>query len=182
MKQIALFGGSFDPPHVGHLAIVDKALEQLDIDRLVIVPAYLNPFKTHSFATAEQRLKWLKRIYAGNPKIEISDFEIARNRPVPSIETVRHYLNEAENIYLIIGADNVASLEKWYAYEELDRLVTWVVARRDGIEIPGRFITLDIDKPVSSTDLRNDIEHTKRPDTVADEIAAYYKETNARKN
>ncbi len=182
MKQIALFGGSFDPPHVGHLAIVDRALEQLDIEKLVIVPAYLNPFKSRSFASADQRLKWLHSIYEGNEKIEISDFEIAQNRPVPSIETVRHYLEEAEGIYLIIGADNIASLQKWYEYEELNRLVTWVVARRDGIEIPERFITLDTDEPVSSTGLRRNIEHTKLPSSVADEIAAYYKETHARKN
>ena len=182
MKQIALFGGSFDPPHVGHLAIVDEALEQLDIEKLVIVPAYLNPFKSHSYASAEQRLKWLRAIYEGNDRVGISDFEIKKNRPVHSIETVRHFLEEAEEIYLIVGADNIASLEKWYAYEELDKLVTWVVARRDGIEIPERFMTLEIDKPVSSTDLRQQIEHTKLPESVADEIAAYYKENHAKKN
>jgi nicotinate-nucleotide adenylyltransferase len=182
MKKIALFGGSFDPPHAGHLAIVDEALRQLDIEKLVIVPAYLNPFKSHSHAPAALRLKWLREVFGGEERVEISDFEIARNRPVPSIETVRHFLEKAESVYLIIGADNLASLHKWHDFEALDALVTWVVATRGEIKIPECYITLDIDRPVSSTELRERIDHTALPRSVADEIAAYYKDINATTN
>jgi nicotinate-nucleotide adenylyltransferase len=182
MKKIALFGGSFDPPHAGHIAIVEAALEQLDIDKVVIVPAYLNPFKSHAHAPASLRLKWLRKIYDGNDCVAVSDFEIAKQRPVPTIETVRHFLATAEKLYVIIGADNLAALEAWYAFTELDALVTWVVARRDGINVPDRFATLDIDSPVSSTDLRRAMAPHELPAPVADEIAAYYKENNATKN
>jgi nicotinate-nucleotide adenylyltransferase len=62
MDSIALFGGSFDPPHIGHEAIV-KALMKLDeIDKIIIMPTYLNPFKTEFFAPADLRVKWLKKL------------------------------------------------------------------------------------------------------------------------
>lgn len=179
MKKIALFGGSFDPPHTGHLAIVDEALRTLDIDRLIVVPSYLNPFKTQSHAPASLRLQWLETIFAGNDRVRVSDFETVMNRPVPTIETVRHFLKEADAVYVIIGADNLASLAKWHAFEELDSLVTWVVARRNGIDIPEDYKVLDIDKPISSTQLRQTITHTELPPAVAESIAAYYKEHNA---
>lgn len=182
MKKIALFGGSFDPPHLGHLAIVDEALRQLDIDELVIVPAYLNPFKSQAHAPASLRLKWLQAIFKNDPRVTVSDFEVAKNRPVPSIETVRHFSEIADSIYLIVGADNLASLEAWYEYESLDKMVTWVVARRDGINVPEGYRVLDTDHPVSSTQLRRHIERHALPKAVADEITAYYKETNATKN
>jgi len=182
MKKIAIFGGSFDPPHNGHLAVVDAALERLPVDELVIVPAYLNPFKSESCAPAPLRLEWLHRIFDGDRRIRISDFEVAMHRPVPSIETVRHFLEEAEHVYLIIGADNLESLPRWRDFETLDTLVTWVVARRDGIAVPEGYITLDVDRPVSSTHLRTKPDARELPPAVADAITAYYKEHNAEKN
>jgi nicotinate-nucleotide adenylyltransferase len=182
MKNIALFGGSFDPPHLGHITIVDKALEKLDIEKVVIVPAYLNPFKSKSHASAPLRLKWLKQIFAGRKNVEISDFEITQNRAVATIETVNHFSRNDQKIYLIIGADNLKSLHKWFRFDELDKIVTWAVASRNGIEIPPEFITLDVAKPVSSTQLRNRQKHHELPPSVAKEIAQFYKETNAHKN
>lgn len=180
MKKIALFGGSFDPPHNGHIAIVEKALEQLDVDRVIVVPTYLNPFKSGMHAPALQRLEWLRTIFATEPRVEVSDFEVAQERPVPTIETVQHYAGEAQTRYLIIGADNLASLETWYRFEELNRMVNWVVATRGTIEIPERYTRLDIRMPVSSTELRSlpDIDHL--PNKVAEEIELFYKENHAR--
>lgn len=183
MKKIALFGGSFDPPHVGHVAVVEKALQQLDIEKLFIVPAYLNPFKSHAHAPAALRLDWLKRIFADHHDVEISDFEIMKNRAVPSIETVTHFLQGGTGIYLIIGADNLASLKQWHRFNELDALVKWVIATRGDVEIPPHFIKLDISEPVSSTQLRERMEHHALPASVAEEIAQFYtqnKETNAK--
>ena len=182
MKKIALFGGSFDPPHTGHMAVVEAALEQLDIDTLIIVPAYLNPFKSQVYAPASLRLKWLEEIYADDDRVVISDYEIAMGRPVPTVETVRHFQETAEKLYLIVGADNLDSLKRWYAYEELDARVTWVIARRDGIDVPQGFTTLDVDRAVSSTELRRSMAHCELPPAVADAIAAYYKEYNAKTN
>ena len=182
MKNIALFGGSFDPPHIGHVAVIEKALQQLDIEKLIIVPAYLNPFKSHSHAPAELRMEWLERIFADYPDVEISDYEVTKERPVPSIETVTHFRQDGANVYLVIGADNLASLKAWHRFDELDALVTWVIATRGDVEVPPHFIRLDISKPVSSTQLRERIEHRVLPASVAEEIAQFYtqnKETNA---
>ncbi len=182
MNSIALFGGSFDPPHLGHVAIVEEALKQLDVKKVVIVPTYLNPFKSTSYASAELRFKWLKTIFSDLDKVEISDFEIRQNRAVSSIETVRHLSRETEKIYFIIGADNLESLSRWHRYDELDKMVTWVVATRDEIDIPSRFITLDVSRPVSSTQLRDQKRHHQLPLSVAKEIIQTYKETHAKKN
>lgn len=183
--NVALFGGSFDPPHIGHIAVVEQALSQLPIDRLIIMPAYLNPFKSKSYAPASLRLAWLHAIFDGFAKVEVSDFEVAKDRPVPTIETVRHFIDGATTFYVIIGADNLASLKKWNEFDALDAMVTWVVATRGDIAVPSEYITLDVDRPVSSTRLRERIEHRELPASVAREIAAYYKkdkEINAKKN
>lgn len=182
MKKIALFGGSFDPPHLGHVDIVEKALEQLDIERLLIVPTYLNPFKSRSHAPAVLRLKWLKRIFSDYRDVEVSDIECRQERPVTTLETVRHLSKDGQRIYVIIGADNLSSLPDWHRSHELDKLVTWVVATRDGIAIPPKYITLDVSRPVSSTRIRQQQDHHELPPVIAREIARFYKEDNARKN
>lgn len=182
MNSIALFGGSFDPPHLGHVAIVEAALKTLDVKKVVIVPTYLNPFKSASHASAKLRLKWLKKIFFDLDNVEISDFEIRQNRAVNSIETVRHLSRKTEKIYFIIGADNLESLSRWYQYDELDKMVTWVIATRDKIEIPSRFITLNISRQISSTQLRDQKRHHQLPLSVAKEIIQTYKETHAKKN
>jgi nicotinate-nucleotide adenylyltransferase len=175
--NIALFGGSFDPPHLGHIAIVEQALEQLPLDRLIIMPAYLNPFKSRSYAPASLRLAWLHAIFDDVERVEVSDFEVSMGRPVPTIETVRHFIGEATTFYVIIGADNLASLQKWKDFHALDAMVTWVVAARDNIPVPSKYITLEVDRPVSSTRLRERIEHRELPRSVAKEIAEFYKDT-----
>ena len=177
---IALFGGSFDPPHTGHLAVVNEALKMLPIERLVIVPAYVNPFKSGTHAPAKLRLEWLRRIFADETHIEVSDYEIAQGQSVPTIKTVQHYRKKYDRIYLIIGADNLATLSKWYRFDELDPLVTWVVATRDEQKVDEHFLTLNVKEPVSSTTLRQEMQTDLIPEKVADEIAEFYKEQYAK--
>ncbi len=154
MDTIALFGGSFDPPHIGHKAIV-KALEKLEyIDKTIIVPAFLNPFKSESFLSANERLSLVKDMFSDFKNIEISNFEIKKQKQVPSIETVNHFLKIYKKVYLVIGADNLSSLQKWKNYNELQNLVTFIVAKRNGITIPKEYITLNIDENISSTQIR----------------------------
>jgi len=182
MKRVALYGGSFDPPHIGHEAIV-KALEKLDfIDKIIIMPTFLNPFKDSSIAPSALRLKWLQAIFSEYEDVEVSAFEVTQARKVPTIETVKMLKNEYEKIYLIIGADNLKSLEKWYRFSELNELVTFIVATRDAIDVPDNFLQLPVDVDVSSTALREHMDISKLPKQCADEIAQYYKEHNAKKN
>jgi nicotinate-nucleotide adenylyltransferase len=177
--DIALFGGSFDPPHNGHLSIINEALNRLDIDKLIVIPAFLNPFKSESVAPAEMRLRWLRETIKDS-RVEVSDFETKQNRAVPSIESVRHFKKDANRLYFIIGADNLKSLSSWYAYKELDSLVTWVVATRDKIEIDSRYLRLHVDEDVNSTDIRKKPKKEDLPKEIAVSVINYYKEYYAK--
>jgi len=178
MKTIALFGGSFDPPHIAHEAVVREALKINDVDKVVIMPTFLNPFKTKFYASAQQRIQWLKKIFKTQKNVEISSFEVDLNRTVPTIESVKYLLKRYKKIYLIIGADNLETLSLWQSYEELKTLVTFVVASRNKINIPKGFVTLNVDVDISSTTLRTAIDKEKLSPLCAQEIEKFYKEKN----
>jgi nicotinate-nucleotide adenylyltransferase len=180
METIALFGGSFDPPHIGHVAIVRALLGQEFVDKVVIMPTFLNPFKSRSHADASQRLQWLKQIFASDDRVIVESYEVDLGKKVPTIQSVEHLLKKYKKIYLVIGADNLASLEQWYHYQELKELVTFVVASRDAIVIPDDFICLKIDEAVSSTSLRENMDREKLPRECAVEIQQFYKEKNGK--
>ena len=180
METIALYGGSFDPPHIGHKAIVE-ALEKLKyIDKIIILPTFLNPFKSESHAPSELRFKWLKEIFRNFKNVKIDRYEVEQNRQVPTIESVRYLLKTYTKIYLVIGADNLSSLKSWNSYEELKDLVTFIVASRDNIVIDKEFIQLNIDEKISSSKLRKNIDISMLSREHAMEIEQYYKENNAR--
>jgi len=178
MRTIALFGGSFDPPHLGHKAVVQALLKLREIDEVLIMPTFLNPFKSSSFAPAKKRLQWLKEIFSSNKRVKISSFEVEQNKKVPTITTVEYLLRTYEKVYLVIGADNLSSLKSWYKFDTLKEKVTFIVASRDGIKIPEEFVTLHVNYDISSTMLREDIDKAKLCKVNSDEIAEYYKEKN----
>ena len=92
--NLAIYGGSFDPPHIGHEQIVYKVLETIDIDKLIVVPTFLNPFKLSSHFTPNQRLDMIDCLFNNQDKIEVSSFEIDKKKKVPSIETIEHFFRE----------------------------------------------------------------------------------------
>jgi len=173
--NIAIFGGSFDPPHLGHEEIVKEALKTLHIDKLFVVPTYLNPFKKEFFAHSELRLKWLKKIFTCKD-VEILDFEVNQKKAITSIETVEYLktIYDLEKIYLIIGADNLINLHKWHRYEELSKLVEFVVASRDNQNIPENLIKLPINANISSSKLRSNMDTTFIPHIIKKEITEFY--------
>ncbi len=180
METVALFGGSFDPPHIGHEAIVKALLDCKEIQKVVVMPTFLNPFKSKSYAPAELRLKWLKKIFEPYKNVAVDTFEIQQTKKVPTIESVKYLLQKYDKVYLVIGADNLGSLHSWYKYDELAQLVTFVVAKRNNIEIPNNFLDVNIDVSVSSTQLRQNLDLSKLPKQCAQEIMKFYKETNAK--
>ena len=179
-QTVALYGGSFDPPHIGHEAVVKAILSSNLVDKIILMPAFLNPFKKSSFAPPKQRLAWLKEIFSSYEKVLISSYEIEQNRSVATLESVEHLLKSYTKIYLVIGADNLASLKEWYKSELLLSKVEVLVASRDGIEVPSEYKTISVDTPVSSTDLRKNLVKKLLPEVVADAIVKYYKEKNER--
>jgi len=174
--KVAVFGGSFDPPHIGHEEIIKKSLQNLDIEALFVVPTYLNPFKKTFFASEKLRLKWVKKLLLPYPKAKIISYEVDQQRSVPTIETIKYLKSnyDLDEIYLIIGADNLENLHKWKNYKELKKLVHFVVASRDDILVPNHLQKLKINVNISSTKLRNDPQIEFLPKSLADEVMEYY--------
>ena len=170
----ALFGGSFDPPHRGHQQIVQEALHVLDIDRLIVVPAYLNPFKSSSLADAPQRLAWCKSVFEEIPRVIVSDYEIRQNRSVKTARTLRHFNTLYDVKYLIIGADNLSTLTQWHDFAWLNEQVTWVVVTRPGYTLDTdmlrswRLLTLNV--PVSSSQIRKEKQTTEVDIQIVDSV------------
>jgi nicotinate-nucleotide adenylyltransferase len=135
MQRIGLFGGSFDPVHLGHLLVAQAVIEELGLDRLFFIPATQSPFKPENKpAAAPSRLQLLRLALAGETNCEIDEQEIRRGGVSYTIETLRDYARrfpKAELFYLI-GADNVAKLQEWREANELSRLAQFVVIPRPG--------------------------------------------------
>lgn len=133
--KIGLFGGSFDPVHLGHLLVAQAAREELGLDRLFFIPAAQSPFKpVHPLAPMPARLRLLRLALAGKPWCEIDEQELHRGGVSYTIDTVRDYARrfpEAQISYLI-GGDHVAKLPSWRDAEELARLAEFVVVPRPG--------------------------------------------------
>jgi len=159
---VAIFGGSFDPPHQGHQEIVRKAVETLEIDRLIVVPAYLNPFKYSSLASAVQRLEWCHLLFDDIPKVIVDEYEIQQGKSIRTSQTVKHFNTMYEVGYLIIGSDNLSTLTKWHEFEWLNKTITWVIATRAkhplNTENLRSWKILEIDFPVSSSHIREKID------------------------
>jgi nicotinate-nucleotide adenylyltransferase len=135
MLRIGLFGGSFDPVHLGHLLVAQAAREELRLDRLFFIPAAQSPFKPDRQPTsAPLRLRLLRLALAGLEWCELDDQEIRRGGISYTIDTVRNYgkrFLEAKLFYLI-GADHLQQLPKWREAAELARLVEMAVIPRPG--------------------------------------------------
>ncbi|MFK5880633.1 MAG: nicotinate (nicotinamide) nucleotide adenylyltransferase [Sulfurospirillum sp.] len=173
----ALFGGTFDPPHTGHEMIVDEAIKALHVEKIFIVPTYLNPFKSEFYIPADLRLKWLNILFKDEKKVEVLDFEVKQKRAVATIETVKYLLKnyDIEKLYLIIGADNYAKLHKWSRYKELKTLVEFVIASRDGIITSKELKKIKINVNISSSELREELNLSFIPNSIKSEVEEFYK-------
>lgn len=135
MKKIGLFGGSFDPVHLGHLLVAQAAREELGLDRLFFIPAARSPFKPESRpASSGDRLRFLRLALAGKTWCEIDEQELHRGGVSYTIDTVREYSRRyaGVEIFYLIGADHVQKLAAWRGAEELARLAEFVVVPRPG--------------------------------------------------
>lgn len=140
MKRIGLFGGSFDPVHLGHLLVAQAAREELELDRLFLIPAAQSPFKPERQPTGSAlRLRLLRLAFAGKTWCEVDEQEVRRGGVSYTIDTVRDYAQRfpQANLFYLVGGDHVAQLPKWRAAEELARLAEFVVIPRPGQQAVG---------------------------------------------
>jgi len=133
-QRIAIFGGSFDPVHVGHLLLAQDALEDLQLDRLVFVPAGINPHKldTAPKASAAARLEMLKLATEGESRFYVDPLELERTGPSFTIETIECFQKRWPNseLFLLLGEDNLPKLDTWHRFEDLRKAVTFVLFGR----------------------------------------------------
>lgn len=179
--DIAVFGGSFDPPHIGHENIVNLALKELTIDTIFVVPTFLNPFKSHFHLYPKERFELLKELFQENKKVEICDYEIQQKKKTSTFETIS-FLKTSYNIdkiYLIIGADNLKNIHLWYNFLELKELVSFVVVTRDDIALENEYLgtltVLNLEEKVSSTDLRKNMNLDLIPLKLKEKVTRIWK-------
>lgn len=127
MSGIALFGGTFDPPHLGHRRLLEAAVSAVSPDRTIVMPDKIPPHKSSGqVADPGQRLEMCKLAFGDLPGVTVSNWELSREGKSYSIYTVRHLreLYPDGRLWFIMGSDMLLSFEKWYCWEELLRLCT----------------------------------------------------------
>ena len=154
MTKTALFGGSFDPIHFGHINLAIEMLEKHGLDKVLFCPVYQNPLKDQKPTEEHHRLEMLRIAIADIPQFEILEWELQQKGLSYTVATLEHLSHQYKNLYLIMGSDSQASFTQWKDWEKIERLATVLAAPRDP-EAPngGRFRVLE----VSSTELRERI-------------------------
>ena len=178
--KIALFGGSFDPPHVGHDAAVRAILSALKPDLLVIMPSFLNPFKKSFSAPPQLRLKWCRVLWSDAPHVEVSDYEISQNVPVPTIQSVKFLLEKYGGNGKIATETTAAASETRSA----DKISSAASSRAPGAVMSE--ISNSVGDKISSTSkipnaARNEISNASEI-TITDEISDVVKIPGAARN
>lgn len=132
--RIGVYGGTFDPPHVGHLLLAADARESLTLDRLIFIPAGAQPFKidTPPIASPADRLEMLRLAVADDANYQVDDAEINRKGLSYTVDTLEHLSTRypAAKLFLLLGEDALASFDKWRDPGRIRELATLAVMRR----------------------------------------------------
>jgi nicotinate-nucleotide adenylyltransferase len=155
-ERIGVFGGTFDPPHVGHLIAASDACEHLRLDRLLLIPSAVPPHKRDRMhAPAELRLKMVRAAAAGDPRFEVLDLELRRDGPSFMVDTLRELAagRPGSELYLLLGVDAARDLPTWRSPEAVLRLARLAVVTRAGEPIPRPLGTEPVAVPVTRVDV-----------------------------
>lgn len=196
MMKIGIFGGSFDPVHLGHIEVAKAVLSAHSLDKIIFVPAHLQPLKmTGPHASGEHRLAMLQLAIKGEPQFEASDIELLRKGHSFSIDTVRHFRNQygpRAEYFFIIGSDSLRDLPRWHRFDELKSMCRFIVAARPGYsaEIAGEIsglkdISADIKRlavlttanPAAATEIRDAFaRHAEPANLLNPDVLNYIRE------
>jgi nicotinate-nucleotide adenylyltransferase len=138
VEQIGLYGGTFDPPHLGHLVSAQALAEELGLTRVVFVPSGNPPHKQdHPISSAEHRIAMLRLALEGNPAFQINEWELRQAAPTYTINSVLHYQAEfpSARLFWLIGLDSLRDLPSWYRFDQLIETVEIATAYRGGLEV-----------------------------------------------
>ena len=172
--RIAIYGGSFNPMHIGHEKIVNYVLNNLNMDKIIIIPVGIPSHRENNLEQSDTRLKICKEIFKGNKKIEVSDIEIKSEGKSYTYDTLLKLIDlygENNEFFEIIGEDSLKSLKTWKNYEELLKICKFIVFRRKddkNIQIDEEFlnnkniIILENEYyDISSTEIRNMVKNNE---------------------
>lgn len=136
MERIGLFGGTFDPIHLGHIRAAREVMNGFSLDKIVFIPSSSPPHKNASgVVIAEDRLEMIRLALAGQPGFCVSDTELKRPGPSYSIDTVHYFQQNAPKealFFLILGHDAFFEIHTWKSYQELFRIIPLIVLLRPG--------------------------------------------------
>lgn len=195
MKKIGLFGGTFDPPHTGHIALAKTALLKFSLDKIIFIPVGNPPHKTEKHVSDKvHRFEMVKMAIKGEPDFFISDFEIKNENPNYSYLTIEHFKQKYpdDEIFFIIGADSYRDFPKWKNYPDILSLCTFIVLNRNDADLGEYFKKYckiipkhkalfldDFSFDVSSTEFREKIASGKDcKNLLPDGVYEYIKKTN----
>ncbi|KAB7670108.1 nicotinate-nucleotide adenylyltransferase [Bacillus sp. B1-b2] len=183
MKRVGILGGTFDPPHIGHLIIANEVLHAKELDEIWFMPNQEPPHKIKTVSVLnEQRVQMLKLAISGYEKFLIQTIELNRKGKSYTFDTIKVLKEEYPEIdfYFIVGADMVEYLPKWHKIDELMKLVKFISVNRPNYQLETSFDVDYVEVPdvnISSNLIRNRIESGKTISyLVRDEVERYIKE------
>jgi nicotinate-nucleotide adenylyltransferase len=173
VRRIGLFGGTFDPPHFGHVAALEAAAASGRYDLIEVTVAgdpYLKRVEG-GVRDASTRLAMAKAAFGDLDLVEVSDREIRRDGPSYTIDTVREMLNDCDEVDLIVGADLAEQLDKWHEANELRTLVRVGIVPRPGAKsvVPDGWVSYEI--PMDPVDLSS--SYVRQLDPTSSNLRMY---------
>ncbi|MDY5895654.1 MAG: nicotinate (nicotinamide) nucleotide adenylyltransferase [Oscillospiraceae bacterium] len=186
--KIGVFGGTFNPPHNGHVRLAKAAADELKLDKLLVIPSCIPPHKIAAkLADGQERLEMCRLAFGCDPRFEVSPIELERGSRSYTVETLRELkaLYPDSELYFIVGSDMLESFDKWYLWQEILSLSVLCAASREEGYSPDlsrfgklaeriKIITLD-PLEVSSTQIRNSAGEVS-PELLDPKVAAYIRE------
>ena len=170
--KIAIYGGSFNPMHIGHEKIVDYVLKNLDMDKIIIIPVGIPSHRENNLEESDTRLKICREIFKSNEKVEVSDIEIKSERKSYTYDTLLKLIEiygKDNKFFEIIGEDSLKNLKTWKNYKELLNLCKFIVFRRKddkNTKIDSEFLNnkniIILENEyynISSTEIRNKVKN-----------------------
>ena len=182
--RLAIFGGTFDPIHSAHLKVAREAVRQFGLSKVLFVPASRPPHKGDTTsADYEDRFRMVELACRGEPLLEASRLEASDSvsYSISTVEKARAMLGPRDEFFFLIGADAFAEVQTWHRWEDVVRLVDFIVVTRPGhsYQIPpgARVHTLEtLELPVSSSELRARLAAGETPAEIPPQVLAYIRE------
>lgn len=148
-EKIGLFGGTFNPVHLGHVRAAEEIRETCGLSKIIFIPAHIPPHKKNRITSARQRCDMVKLAIAGNPFFEVSEVELQRQASSYSFETIDYFnnaCNRSSELFFIMGLDAFKEIQTWKRYPDFFSACNFIIMSRPGVMTgdPGSIIPRNI--------------------------------------